>query len=103
MGSVLSFPFLCAANLIAYYRAVVRRCEELGIDIPEPSELSLLINGDDILFISDTPFYNIWKEEIGKLGFTLSDGKNLCHPQYFTINSTLFKTSVLKGFKSKER
>jgi len=53
MGSVLSFPYLCAANLICFMRAVTRVCGLRNLPVPSVKDLPVLINGDDILFISD--------------------------------------------------
>jgi hypothetical protein len=89
MGSVLSFPFLCLANLFAYV-----------LSLPDPAwycrapdllqkirKLPVLINGDDILFRSDPVHYRRWQSAVGQVGFRLSQGKNFTHPQYFTVNS----------------
>jgi len=77
MGSVLSFPLLCAANFICFAKAVRIRCLELDVPCPSYKELPVIINGDDILFISDTRLFEIWRDEIDKVGFVLSPGKNL--------------------------
>lgn len=98
MGSVLSFPILCAANFTCFVKAVTRRCHALGIKRPRLADLRCLINGDDILFVCDQELYFIWLEEIALVGFTLSPGKNLVSSTYFTINSTLYTTDVLTSF-----
>lgn len=53
-------------------------------------ELPVLINGDDILFPSNPDHYDIWKEMIKSVGFSLSIGKNYIHKDLFTINSIMF-------------
>jgi hypothetical protein len=99
MGSPLSFPILCVANLVCYWMA----CEQeyglraldptapLGVFNPrfKPRQLPVLINGDDILFRASDAFYATWKSTIERVaGFRLSVGKNYIHKKYFTINST---------------
>jgi len=99
MGSVLSFPFLCSANFICFYRAVKKKCFILNINPPSLNELPVLINGDDILFLADAELYQLWFEEIKLVGFELSPGKNLTSSDYFTINSSLYKTDLLSVIK----
>lgn len=90
MGSNLSFPILCAINLIGYWIALEKY---LGMRVL-PEELPVLVNGDDILFRTPRPepenpesFYEIWKASIDTLGFKLSVGKNYIHDSIFTVNS----------------
>lgn len=52
--------------------------------------LPVIINGDDIAFMANAPFYEIWKTKVAELGFELSVGKNYCHPEFLTINSSLY-------------
>ncbi|APG77206.1 RNA-dependent RNA polymerase [Hubei narna-like virus 9] len=95
MGSILSFPILCLANLICYKCALD---EYINIDNKLRSkkfvnvfDLPVLINGDDIYFRSNPVFYEIWKKYIGIAGFVLSIGKNYVHKSIFTINSQCFR------------
>jgi len=86
MGSVLSFPILCLANLFAYIDArtdssKVFRSRKLMDRLP------VRINGDDILFRTSNAFYERWRESIDRVGFTLSVGKNFRHKRFFTVNS----------------
>jgi hypothetical protein len=83
MGSLLSFPVLCAINLVAYWSAL----EEYTGRTFRKEELPCLINGDDILFKSNAEFYPIWQKWITKAGFTLSVGKNYISPNFLTVNS----------------
>jgi len=86
MGSVLSFPILCSCNLVAYWMALERYLgREVGL-----RDLPVLINGDDILFMSNEDFYEVWKETVEQFGFILSPGKNYIHPHLICINSTCF-------------
>jgi hypothetical protein len=75
MGSNLSFPVLCAVNLIGYWLTLE---EYLKVSF-EPKDLPVLINGDDILFRTPKPdnadpdnFYTVWQKNLAKLGFDLS-------------------------------
>jgi hypothetical protein len=83
MGSVLSFPVLCAVNLTAYWCAL----EEYTGRSFTKEELPCLVNGDDILFKSNDEFYTVWKKWIARAGFTLSLGKNYISPHFLTVNS----------------
>jgi hypothetical protein len=86
MGSVLSFPILCTINLVCYWVALEKYT---GKKI-EMEDLPVLVNGDDILFRSDSRLYQLWLEEISRVGFTLSLGKNYVHPRVLTVNSQLY-------------
>jgi len=94
MGSILSFPVLCLANLICYKCALD---EYVNIDNTGPKryvkvqDLPVLINGDDIYFRSNPIFYEIWRKYIKIAGFVLSQGKNYVHSNVFTINSQCFQ------------
>jgi hypothetical protein len=86
MGSVLSFPILCIANLFAYVmslpdRDAVLRSRSLMDRLP------VLVNGDDILFRSSDSHFATWQKEIALVGFVPSVGKNFRHPRFFTVNS----------------
>lgn len=98
MGSVLSFPILCAINLCAYWRSIVRYIQindprsEIDILREVPFwKLPVLVNGDDILFRSNEVHYQIWQEEIKRVGFSLSLGKNYIHPTILTVNSQIYQ------------
>jgi len=87
MGSVLSFPILCIANLACYWKALEDRLTyERKIAV---SELPVLVNGDDILFRSDKKLYMIWKKQVDRVGFKLSVGKNYFSRKYCMVNSQM--------------
>jgi hypothetical protein len=86
MGSVLSFPFLCLANLFAYIQSLPDR-EQVLLSRSMMDRLPVLINGDDILFRCSDPHYDRWLQEIDRVGFVPSVGKNFRHPRFFTVNS----------------
>lgn len=91
MGDLLSFPLLCAGNLVAFRGAV-------GIDDAREIEEKYLvrINGDDIVFRSSVEISERWMEGVGKLGFKLSRGKTLVHKRFFSVNSCFFIGSSRK-------
>lgn len=91
MGSIVSFPVLCVANLLCYWLALNEFLTESGEkEITNPHLLPVKINGDDILFRSTPRLYEIWLEKIQIAGFKLSVGKNYTHSNTFTINSQCF-------------
>jgi hypothetical protein len=87
MGSPLSFPILCMINFLTYWRSMERY---LLKSINHFEKLPVLINGDDILFGSNSVHYELWIEELKEVGFSLSIGKNYCSPKILTVNSVLF-------------
>jgi len=93
MGSILSFPILCLANLICYklaleeYININNNGEKFRVN---PFDLPVLVNGDDIYFRTNPEMYKIWLKYINIAGFQLSVGKNYVHPNTFTINSQCF-------------
>jgi hypothetical protein len=93
MGSILSFPILCLANLICYKLALEEfiNLGNTGTKVTvSVFDLPVLVNGDDIYFRTNTELYRIWLKYIGIAGFQLSVGKNYVHPDTFTINSQCF-------------
>jgi hypothetical protein len=93
MGSPLSFPYLCAINLAAYSAAMDKY---LGYHVPL-RRLPVKINGDDILFRANDAFYRIWQEEVAKVGFKLSLGKNFISENFLTANSLYFYWNRHRG------
>jgi hypothetical protein len=90
MGSVLSFPILCAVNLCAYWMALETY---FGRQF-KIYDLPVLVNGDDILFRTNKEFYLLWQETVNEVGFSLSPGKNYAHKSFFTINSQGFNFNI---------
>ncbi len=86
MGSPLSFPILCYANIIAYWKSL----EEYTSRRFKLQDLPVLVNGDDILFRSNSEHYTIWKRCVGEVGLQLSVGKNYFHSSVLTVNSEFF-------------
>lgn len=88
MGSPLSFPFLCIANLICY-KLSLEWCYGES-ELYDFKNLPCLVNGDDILFRTNDEHYKVWKDIVKLVGFDLSIGKNYVHEKVLTINSTMF-------------
>jgi hypothetical protein len=86
MGSVLSFPHLCAINLAHYWHTVEPKVTNFR-------QLKALVNGDDILFRAEYEQYREWYDKLYEAGFVPSPGKNFHHPKFFTINSQLFSAA----------
>jgi len=85
MGSILSFPILCLANLGVYLK-VSRPFQRDWSD--EERLKHVLINGDDMLYAA--PRY-LWEEHArvsGKVGLKMSVGKAYHHRAYANVNST---------------
>jgi len=85
MGSVLSFPILCLANLGVYLYAM--RENQAMWSIREQLD-HVLVNGDDMLYAAPVQY---WNEHIavGKaVGLNMSVGKSYHHHTYANVNST---------------
>jgi len=95
MGSILSFPNLCAINLVTYCMAL----EEYTGRRWSLLSLPLLVNGDDILFMANAAFYAIWKRHIAEVGFELSQGKNYVHEHFVMVNSEPYWFTEEAGFE----
>lgn len=86
MGHLLSFPILCIANYIIFTWTF-----EFAMGKKAPS---VLVNGDDILFICSRAENEIWKTVNRQCGFIPSLGKDLWSDQVAQINSVLFRIST---------
>jgi len=84
MGSILSFPILCLANL-GLYLTVRKRLR------PKASLKDLLaavrINGDDMLYIGTEAEWELHKQLGRQVGLEMSPGKAYIHSRYANINS----------------
>nr|UJQ92692.1 MAG: putative RNA-dependent RNA polymerase [Narnaviridae sp.] len=88
MGSKLSFPVLCMANLFAYILSLDDERQEAALrSFKVMQDLPVAINGDDILFLASPSHYDRWSEKIKLVGFTKSVGKNFFHRRFLTVNS----------------
>jgi len=85
MGSILSFPFLCLANLGVYLLNTA--VSQSGWTDRERLD-HVLVNGDDMIYAADP---SLWPGHIslaGAVGLKMSVGKAYCHPVYANVNST---------------
>jgi hypothetical protein len=102
MGSILSFPVLCLANLAAYwvsFRTYFSKVDN-SFQQMDPFGSPVLINGDDILFwCPDSMFFRLWKSLADFIGFKLSLGKNYRHRRFFMISSELFELKPTQSSK----
>jgi hypothetical protein len=84
MGSLLSFPFLCLQNYLAFRWSVSTR----GIR----GRVPVVINGDDILFqASDPGFPDHWLEVVGRVGLEVEETKTSVSSSFGSLNSTLLR------------
>jgi len=85
MGSILSFPILCIANMGLYLSVT----DDLHKGWSTQERLDhVLINGDDQLYAAPS---SLWESHIDKgrrLGLEMSIGKAYHHPRYLNVNST---------------
>jgi hypothetical protein len=90
MGSPTSFPVLCIANL-----ALTRHSLELryGRQI-KLKDSGILINGDDVGFVTDKVGYGLWKQVTSAGGLEPSIGKNFCSERFIVLNSAFFDVST---------
>ena len=85
MGSILSFPILCLANL-GLYLANIR-------DDPRRLRRKLqgvLVNGDDMLYVARESRWNSHVSLGERVGLKMSPGKAYRHPVYANANSACF-------------
>lgn len=95
MGSILSFPILCLANLGVYLLVNAERQKSWDLD----SILNhVLVNGDDMVYAAPS---ELWEEHIKvarSVGLEMSVGKAYHHKTYVNINSTSFHYEIPKVF-----
>jgi hypothetical protein len=105
MGSPLSFPFLCLINAaLTRYSLELRDGCRVLLTL---RDLELLINGDDVAFVTDKEGYEIWKLVTGLGGLVASIGKNFTSREFIVINSQMFrvheKMEIVRGMRSSIR
>jgi hypothetical protein len=97
MGSPISFPVLCIANLAGARRTCeLREGRRIGLG----KDFKCWINGDDVTFRSKLGVYYIWKEIMSTFGLYSSPGKTFCSevskPRHFImLNSMRFQWNSL--------
>jgi hypothetical protein len=85
MGSILSFPILCLANLGLYLLVT----QEMQKGWTHKERLRhVLINGDDMLYAAPVELWNRHVALGRDVGLTMSVGKAYHHPIYANVNST---------------
>jgi len=85
MGSILSFPILCLANLGLYLTV----CREDKRSLHEKLK-GVLVNGDDMLYVARRSLWSDHVELGKKVGLSMSPGKAYHHPVYANANSACF-------------
>lgn len=94
MGSVLSFPILCLANL-GLYLTVRGRLRPWA---PLKNILgSVLVNGDDMLYIGSQAEWELHAILGKRIGLEMSVGKAYIHPRYANVNSTSVDLDLRRG------
>lgn len=85
MGSILSFPILCLANLATYL--LTMRSEQIGWG--DSKRLAgVLVNGDDMVYPAPAEKWDRHVKVASDLGLQMSVGKAYRHRTYLNINST---------------
>ncbi len=85
MGSILSFPILCLANLGVYLKVNAERQKGWS---DRDRLRHVLVNGDDMVYAAPPA---LWGEHIrvgNAVGLKMSVGKAYHHPVYANVNST---------------
>lgn len=85
MGSILSFPILCLANLGVYL--VTMRLHQQGWSREEILR-HVLVNGDDMVYAAPAGLWDRHVKIAKDLGLKMSVGKAYKHRTYLNINST---------------
>jgi hypothetical protein len=85
MGSVLSFPILCIANLGLYLSVIAKDPRPLSEKLK-----GVLVNGDDMLYVAPR---SLWDDHVAlgrAVGLEMSPGKAYHHPVYANANSACY-------------
>jgi hypothetical protein len=93
MGSILSFPILCLANL-GLYLLVTQGVQEGWTD--KERLRHVLINGDDMLYAAPRGLWERHVELGKKVGLNMSVGKAYHHREYANVNSTSVHYSLVR-------
>lgn len=95
MGSPMSFPVLCIANLAATLVGLNRDTDS-DVEKVFSRQSEMAVNGDDIAFVCTQPLYQRWKKVVSMVGLTPSLGKNYTSKKFCIINSE-FRTRKPMG------
>jgi hypothetical protein len=85
MGSILSFPILCLANL-GVYLSVSREFQDGWSDVDRLRHV--LVNGDDMVYAAPESYWARHIQTAAEVGLEMSVGKSYVHTTYVNINST---------------
>jgi len=91
MGSILSFPVLCLANLGVYLSNMSDVQRYWGDRL---RLRTVLINGDDMLYVGSKADYTRHAALSGSVGLKMSVGKAYWHQVYANINSQSFHHNI---------
>jgi hypothetical protein len=89
MGSILSFPILCLANLGLYLAVIRNDTRSLRRKLS-----GVLVNGDDMLYVAAPSLYSEHMELGRRCGLELSVGKSYVHTTFASANSTCFHSHL---------
>jgi hypothetical protein len=99
MGSILSFPILCLANLGVYCLNTQYFQSEWS---HEDRLKHVLVNGDDMLYCAPENYWETHKDISSKVGLKMSPGKAYVHSSYININSVSCEYDLTR-IKTKQR
>jgi hypothetical protein len=86
MGNLMSFPMLCLLNKACYDMCCsIRRKRDKKLRLE-----NCIINGDDIAFAGDTPFYNDWVRVTSFFGLVVNLEKTGISSTFIELNSRVF-------------
>lgn len=85
MGSILSFPILCLANMATYLLTMSDLQQGWSL---EKRLSGVLVNGDDMVYAAPEEKWERHVKISGDLGLSMSVGKAYKHPVYCNVNST---------------
>jgi len=91
MGHVVSFVILCIANYCAFWDSHERYLGKTLTFSEMRRRRPVKINGDDILFKTNSEHYNLWCNVINEYGFQQSVGKNYFSDRFLQVNSELWR------------
>jgi hypothetical protein len=89
MGSILSFPILCLANLGLYLYTIRKDPRSLRDKLN-----GVLVNGDDMLYVARR---SVWDDHVAngeRVGLKMSPGKAYHHEVYANANSACFHSKL---------
>jgi len=100
MGSILSFPILCLANLGVYL--FVTSILQAGWTDEERLS-SVLVNGDDMVYAAPRDLWDIHTLVASRVGLEMSVGKAYLHKSYLNVNSTSIILDLSKEKRNQPR